>query len=303
MHYNRLIGLVLLINGALIGLHLCRGDWRISDGTALSALSDLVVINLTIAVLMRQQHILNAIFALAGRGSARWPLRLRWPISKVNHIGGLHVGAALSGAMCMFAYTVVAAIDRTRRLAVVDLTTVVLAASLAAVTLVVVLGGLPPVRARIHNVFELTHRFGGWTSVGLFWVLTWHLTHGNPGAWQIWILGLITASIAWPWLRLRRVPVTIDRPSTHAVIVHLDYGVTPKHVAGVGISRSPLREWHAFATVTTPRRSGYRLWCPGPGIGRRDSSMIRHRTCGFGACPPEHPWQPSKSCTAVSSTS
>jgi hypothetical protein len=29
--------------------------------------------------------------------------------------------------------------------------------------------------------------------------------------------------------------------------------------AAVGISRSPLREWHTFATVSTPGRSGYRM--------------------------------------------
>jgi hypothetical protein len=108
-------------------------------------------------------------------------------------------------------------------------------------------------------VFELTHRFGGWTSVGLFWALTVHLVHADQGAWQIWLLALVTASIAWPWLRLRRVPVTVQRPSAHAAIVHLDYGVTPAHVTGVGISRSPLREWHTFATVSTPGRPGYRL--------------------------------------------
>ena len=124
--------------------------------------------------------------------------------------------------------------------------------SLATLMIVVVLGAVPPVRARVHNVFELTHRFGGWTSVGLFWALTVHLLHGDLGAWQIWLLGLITASIVWPWLTLRRVPVTVERPSSHAAIVHLDYGVTPAHVTAVGISRSPLREWHAFATEDCP---------------------------------------------------
>ena len=53
--------------------------------------------------------------------------------------------------------------------------------------------------------------------------------------------------------------MTVERPSAHAAIVHLDYGVTPAFASAVGISRSPLREWHAFATVTTPGRSGYRL--------------------------------------------
>jgi len=150
-------------------------------------------------------------------------------------------------------------VARTRRPATVDLTTFALATILAGALIVVMAGALPSVRARFHNVFELTHRFGGWTSVGLFWALTVHLQRANPGAWQIWLLGLITASIAWPWLRLRRVRVTVEFPSAHAAIVRLDYGVTPAHVTAVGISRSPLREWHAFATVSTPGQSGYRL--------------------------------------------
>ena len=259
MHYHRLIALVVLVNGALLAWHLARGDWHVADGTALSGLADLIVVNFAIAVLIRQQHVLNAIFAVVGRGSSRWPLRLRWMVSKINHIGGLHVGAALAGTAWLCAFTVVAAIARAGRPAAVDLTTFALAMSLVTVLIVVMLGALPPVRARVHNVFELTHRFGGWTSAGLFWALTVHLRHGDPGAWQIWLLGLITASIAWPWLTLRRVPVTVQRPSSHAAIVHLDYGVRPAHVSAVGISRSPLREWHAFATVSTPGRSGYRL--------------------------------------------
>jgi hypothetical protein len=55
------------------------------------------------------------------------------------------------------------------------------------------------------------------------------------------------------------VPVAVVRPSAHAAIVHLDYGVRPQYASGVGISLSPLREWHAFATVTTPGKPGYRL--------------------------------------------
>ena len=112
-------------------------------------------------------------------------------------------------------------------------------------------------RSRAHNVFELSHRFGGWTAVALFWALTLHV-HAI-GDWQVWVLALLTLSIAWPWLRLRRVPVTVERPSAHAAIVRFDHGVTPPGTSGVGISRSPLREWHAFATVTTPGESGFRL--------------------------------------------
>jgi hypothetical protein len=143
-------------------------------------------------------------------------------VSKINHIGGLHVGAALAGTVWLCAFTVVAVIARASRPATVDLATLVLAMSLVALMIAVVLRALPSVRARFHNVFELTHRFGGWTSVGLFWAMTPHLMHGDLGVSQIWLLGLITASIVWPWLTLRRVPVTVERPSSHAAIVQLD---------------------------------------------------------------------------------
>jgi len=259
MPYYRLIALVLLVNGALLGWHLASGDWHVAGQTALSGLASQMVVNFAIAVLIRQQLVLNVIFALAGRGSSRWPLRLRRTISKAYHIGGLHVGAALAGTAWLCGFSVVAAVGFARRPAAADLTTFALAMALTGVLVIVAIGALPPVRARFHNVFELTHRFGGWASVGLFWALTVHLLHADVGAWQVWLLGLITASIAWPWLWLRRVPVTVERPSAHAVILHLDYGVTPEHVTGVGISRSPLREWHTFATVSTQGQSGYRL--------------------------------------------
>ena len=35
--------------------------------------------------------------------------------------------------------------------------------------------------------------------------------------------------------------------------------MTPAFASAVGISRSPLREWHAFATFATPGQTGYRV--------------------------------------------
>ena len=269
MPYHRLIVAVVLINAAVLAHHLGRGDWRIDDGSALSALSALTLVNFTAAVLIRQQNVLNVLFGLAGRAPRSWPLGLRWAISKVHHVGGIHAGAALAGTAWLCAFTVVVAVTRAEHPGSVSTTTVALSAALVALALLVVGCASPPVRSRAHNVFEASHRFGGWTAVALFWVLTVHLELRGRGdatavaalgsSWQVWLVALLTASVASPWLRLRRVPVTVDRPSAHAAIVGFDYGVTPAFASGVGISRSPLREWHAFATVATPGRSGYRL--------------------------------------------
>src|SRR4051812_7565386 len=98
MHHHRLAALVLGVNLVVLLAHHGRGDWHLADGSALGGLADLVLLNLAGAVLVRQQHLLNLVFGLAGRGSPRWPLRVRWCVSKINHIGGLHVGAALAGA-------------------------------------------------------------------------------------------------------------------------------------------------------------------------------------------------------------
>ena len=55
MHYYRLIALVVLVNGALLAWHLARGDWHVADGSALSGLADLIVVNFAVAVLIRRQ--------------------------------------------------------------------------------------------------------------------------------------------------------------------------------------------------------------------------------------------------------
>jgi hypothetical protein len=254
--YHRLLAAVLLVNAGLLWLHLARGDWRIDDGSALSALAGLTLVNLTAAVLIRQQTVLNALFGLAGRAPRAWPLAVRWAMSKVHHVGGIHAGAALAGTGWLSAFAVVTTVTEARHPAAVSTTTLVLSYCLVALALVVVVCAAPAVRARAHEAFEWSHRFGGWSAIGLFWALS--LETGAP-TWRMVVLALLTASVASPWLRLRRVPITVERPSAHAAIVRLDYGVTPAFASAVGISRSPLREWHAFATVTTPGETGYRL--------------------------------------------
>jgi hypothetical protein len=273
MPYNRLIAAVAAIN--LVALAHGLGHWRIDDGSALPALAGLMLVNFAAAVLIRQQNVLNVLFGLAGRGSPSWPLWLRWSVSKVHHVGGLHAGGALAGTAWLCGFASVAAISRARHPESVSLTTLALTGCVLALALLVVICAAPPVRARAHNVFEWSHRFGGWTAIALFWALTVQL--GAP-AWHIFLLALLTTCVASPWLRLRRVPVVVERPSSHAVIVRLDYGVTPKFASAVGISRSPLREWHSFAAI--PGDSGYRLLI----------SRAGDWTARFIDDPPSHVW-------------
>ncbi|MFF4584076.1 hypothetical protein [Streptomyces sp. NPDC001388] len=237
MHYNRLAALVVL--GNLV--HACTNR-PLSD----RSLGHAALANLALAVLVRQQYVINLFFRLAISAPTHWPLRLRWTLGKVYHFGGLHVGGALAGAVWFLALTL-----RTTNgpLLAVGWTLVALLA-------VIVGTALPSFRSRHHDQFERIHRFGGWSALALFWT---HTLMSAPGPVPLSVLALVTFSVALPWLRLRKVDVRTERPSPHVALARFDHGETPFAGSSTAISRSPLKEWHSFANVPAPGESGFRL--------------------------------------------
>src|SRR5215213_11369564 len=129
--------LVLLVNAGIL----------IAGAGGLSDLAALTLANLTGAVLIRRQQVLNVLFGLAGRGSKDWPLWLRWSVSKVSHVGGLHAGCALAGTAWLCAFTATALTGPATA------TTRVVASAIAVLCLIIVAGALPVVRRRVHNAF------------------------------------------------------------------------------------------------------------------------------------------------------
>lgn len=237
MHHNRLAALVLLVNVLFL-----------APGVDQAAMSDLVLGNLALAILVRQQYVINLLFRLATSVPTSWPLRLRWTLGKVYHFGGLHVGGALAGTLWFGAYVV--------SLAGSPLTpSSVVAYVLVGLLLGICVTAAPPFRARFHDLFEKLHRFGGWTALLLFWV---HTVLGGSAV-AIVVLAVVTFSVALPWLRLRRVPVRLSRPSSHVVLARFDHGTTPFAGSSTAISRRPLLEWHSFANVPSPDEHGFRL--------------------------------------------
>ena len=235
-HHNRLAAAVVLANLVFA----VAGDWWADE----DVLTTLVVVNVALAALVRQQLVINLLFRLATSAPAHWPLRVRWTLGKVYHFGGLHVG----GAVCAVAWFVPLAVTARGVLPV--------ALSWTIFTLLVAMTvlALPRFRARHHDLFERSHRFGGWTVLVLFGALA---AVSNPVF--LWPLALVVVSVALPWLRLRRVPVRIVSPSPHVALVSFDHGVTPFAGSSTAVSRNPLLEWHSFANVPAPGRSGFRL--------------------------------------------
>ncbi|MGI5454626.1 hypothetical protein ACQEWB_15900 [Streptomyces sp. CA-249302] len=237
MHYNRLAGLVIATNLAFL-----YTSWR--PGTETLAHASLA--NLALAVLVRQQYVVNLLFRLATWPPTSWPLRIRWTLGKVYHFGGLHVGGALAGAAWFLALTIS---TPNTPLAAVGWT-------LTGLLALIIATALPPFRSRHHDHFEKIHRYGGWTALALFWT---HTLLSGAGPLSVAVLAVATFSVALPWLRLRKVPVRLERPSPHVVLARFDHGETPFAGSSTAISRSPLKEWHSFANVPAPGEPGFRL--------------------------------------------
>ncbi|MCB8954367.1 MAG: hypothetical protein H6650_20360 [Ardenticatenales bacterium] len=269
MHYNRLIALVALVNLTVLGLGLVRGGWWASGQLPLRMLSNLVLANLSLAILIRQQVVINLLFKLATSAPTHWPLSIRWILGKVYHFGGLHVGGAVVGTLWFAGFVGALTVALARGLPGVSPVTVVVTYGLLLVLVLMVVMAMPSIRARYHNQFELSHRLGGWTALALFWTQSLLFINDQRGAVSFgsallvsptfWMLLVLTVSIALPWLRLRKVPVQMETPSSHVALARFNYGVTPFAGSSTTISRSPLKEWHAFANVPAPGQEGFRL--------------------------------------------
>ncbi|KAI1816179.1 acetyl-CoA synthetase-like protein [Poronia punctata] len=247
--------------------------WKSWDsGTLpLSQLPTAIAVNLLVAVAMRQDHVINFLFWLATRVPTWAPIAVRRQCARVYHIGGIHSGAAVSAVFWWLVFTVGATFNfaRGNRDARINTGTVVLSYFVLVFLLAIVAMAHPDIRAKSHDQFEWTHRFAGWTATALVWGHlavatdslkpdTLSLAEALARTPAIYLLALVTMSIALPWLRLRKVKVRPEPLSKHAVRLHFDFD-TPIAGKAIRISDNPMREWHAFATIDKPGEKGFSI--------------------------------------------
>ncbi|MDP5210680.1 hypothetical protein [Microbulbifer sp. 2205BS26-8] len=261
-HYNLLFLLVFAVNAGIFWYGFTQADWWSKQGDSLPVLLDLILANFAVAILVRQQYVINLFFWIATRAPVSWPLWIRWHLAKVYHFGGLHSGGTVGGTLWYAIYLTVLVYQQDDPLPNTSKNLVIVSFLLMAVLVLIVTMALPLVRRRFHNQFEWVHRFGGWLILILFWIQTCLLVNGISDLIQspsFWGLCIITFSVILPWLRLKKVKIDIDSPSSHVALTRFDHGVTPFAGSSTAISRNPLLEWHSFANVPAPGEDGFRL--------------------------------------------
>ncbi|CAE6374122.1 unnamed protein product, partial [Rhizoctonia solani] len=260
--YRRLFGVVFIVNMSIFIYALVEG------GLPANEIGTIVVGNICAAVLMRQDYVLNLIFNIACAVPKSWPLAIRRVAGRIYHHGGAHSGSAISAIIWLIYFTVEVTRDIVRHRGA-SVATVVMTYLVLSLLLSMIWFAYPKRRSTAHDNFERTHRFFGWAATALVWALIILLTNDYKAPEvslarvlrtnaSFWMICVITLAIMSSWLRLRKVNVRSVVLSNHAIRLYFDY-TTPKTGHFVRISKSPLMEWHSFATIQEPNTPGFSL--------------------------------------------
>jgi hypothetical protein len=238
-------------------------------------LSLAVAVNITAAILIRQDLVINMLFVFVGKCPHWVPLRIRRLVAKIYHLGGIHSGAAFAATLW---YTLLSVailktyLQNDSSGQKHQLPTTIITFLINTLFVAIILLSLPNVRAKFHNAFEAVHRFAGWTAVALFWVQLFLLADGQRKTQKpipplgaviyhspvLYLLVIVTISLIIPWLRLRKVTVVPEPLSSHAIRLHFDYTNVPL-CASPRFSHNPLKEWHSFVGIPEDDGIGYSI--------------------------------------------
>ncbi|KAL0940436.1 AMP-binding enzyme [Colletotrichum truncatum] len=262
--YRRLFTIVGLFNIAAVISLLFAGFKR-------EWLANLTAINLVVAVLIRQDFVVNALYTITCSVPKSWPLSIRKRCAKIIHLGGVHSGAAVSAGAWLLASNIsdeVCQLTDCPNWGYQSTASKVISWMLTGLFTITIGLAWPSFRKKHHDIFEMTHRFVGWTMLGMFWAQT--VLAANDGKEPsmslgeaclrtpgLWLLAIATLSIATSWFFLRKVPVDAEVLSNHAIRLHFDYTV-PVNGTASKLSMRPLLEWHSFATIPAPESVGQR---------------------------------------------
>ncbi|RMX88698.1 hypothetical protein D0869_01434 [Hortaea werneckii] len=292
--YRMLLATVFALNLAAVVICFGRATFRnhpVARGDiAITATSA----NLTANVLMRQEHVINGLFHIACGLPASTPLQLRRQVAKLAYSqGGIHAACGISALTWYICYTVQQTFQSHGSRNETTACTVV-SALVIGLLVVVITMSIPGVRRRFHDQWELSHRFGGWFAICLFWAqiimsavssareASRHVASVLVTTPSFWMLIVITVCLLYPWLWLRRLPVKAHRRSTHAIELRFhDRNVAS--CASLSMSSSPVMETHKFVAIPhapeDPER-GYSVIVSNAGNWTRD----------FINSPPTHVW-------------
>jgi predicted ferric reductase len=256
--YHKLSCLCVLANITVLGCMIVGPEGaspeylRRSSTIALSA-------NFCACIVIRNEHVINAITAAACSLPHCTPLSMREAAAQIYCHGGIHSGCAMSGAIWYLVFTCICFLGPQRASGIRLVLSFVSGIAMLHLSAILVFSH-PLLRARYHNVFELTHRLLGWAFVCMLWlqvvlaVLAESAENTGMVGQQLlmdvpfWLLIVSTALLVYPWTQLRSIPVEAQRLSDDVLRLTIHH-TEEESCMTRRLATVPLKETHAFATV------------------------------------------------------
>ncbi|KAH6679764.1 hypothetical protein B0J14DRAFT_686978 [Halenospora varia] len=237
------------------------------EDVLLASIANIASANIMVALLIRQDYVVNILFGICWSVPLSTPLRIRRLLAKIYEFGGVHSGAAVCSVLWFCLFTGLLTRDfvissRKSGLPTKDSVVLTITYILLWTLITLTVTAYPRFRIWSHNTFENFHRWGGWFTLALFWVELIIFTILNKDTKPLgimlvkfpafWFLTISTVHAILPWIRLHKLHVIPEKLSNHAIRLHFKDKV-PNYV-GLRISDAPLKEWHSFACI--PARDG-----------------------------------------------
>ncbi|EPS71266.1 hypothetical protein M569_03492, partial [Genlisea aurea] len=254
--YKRLMALSIVVNVTILVLAATGVFPYARDNAVLFSIANLFVL-----CLCRSEAFFRVVYWIVVQ-LLGWPIVPVWIklgiTAFLQSVGGIHSGCGISS----IAWLIYGLVLTLKHRGDTSDAIIGVASTILGLLVLCALAAFPLVRHLHHNVFERTHRFAGWASLGLVWIFvilrvsydpltkTYRAGIGSELVknQEFWFLIGVTILIVLPWLSVRRVPVDISSASGHASIIKFPGGIR----AGLlgRISPSPLSEWHAFGIIS-----------------------------------------------------
>lgn len=126
--------------------------------------------NLLAAIIMRHEHFVNMIFRTALSLPHRTPLWIRKHAAKVYCYGGVHSGCGAS-VLAWYMLFLLLAVNNFHASRGIDIAFTSATTLMLILLCIIVFMSHPIIGVNFHNVWELSHRYAGWTAIALAWVL------------------------------------------------------------------------------------------------------------------------------------
>lgn len=142
-----------------------------------------VAANVTAAVLIRQDHVINVLFWTIGQLPHRTPLWLRKHAAKLYHLGGTHNGAGVAAGIWYLLFNVAAVNQRPQNMPLHAevVATVALCTLMDILFLQILVFSVPKIGTKFHNLWKQMHRFLGWLLLASFWAFLFMYNIANRG--------------------------------------------------------------------------------------------------------------------------